>query len=253
MPSDFRKKEKISVITVCRNAEQTIGDTLRSVQAQTYPDIEHVVVDGASTDGTVGILKSHCADIRWISESDKGIYDAMNKGIAMATGDVIGFLNADDVYAHEGVVGRINSIFSDHAIDACFADLQFINDDKKVVRHYSSARFSPEQLRNGWMPAHPTLYVRKSFFDKVGRFRTDYKIAADYEWVVRAFSTYGASWKYISEVWVNMRMGGVSTQGIKSRWILNHEIVRACRDNGIRTSIGRVLLKFPLKLLEMRK
>jgi len=252
MSGEFRKNRKISVITVCRNAEQTIGDTLRSVQSQTYSNIEHVVVDGASTDGTVDILTGYGADIRWISEPDEGIYDAMNKGITMATGDIIGFLNADDIYAHAGVIDRVKGIFSDYAIDACFADLQFINDEKKVVRHYSSARFSPEQLRNGWMPAHPTLYVRNSFFDRVGGFRLDYKIAADYEWIIRVFVVQHAAWRYVPEVWVKMRMGGVSTRGMKSRWILNNEIVRACRENGIRTSIGRVLLKLPLKLLEMR-
>jgi len=243
---------KISVVTVSYNAAATIADTIESVFGQSYLNIEHIVVDGGSSDGTVDVLRQYDADIyAWVSEPDRGIYDAMNKGLSMATGDVIGFLNADDVYANSGVLDRIQGVFSDNTIDACFSDLQFIDDQNKVVRLYSSSRFSPEQLRNGWMPAHPTLYVRKSFFDKVGLFRLDYKIAADYEWIVRAFIAQKAAWKYVPEVWVKMRMGGISTRSMKSRWILNNEIVRACRENGVDTSLGRVLMKIPLKLLEL--
>jgi len=243
---------KISVVTVSYNAAATIADTIESVFGQSYLNIEHIVVDGGSSDGTVDVLRQYDADIyAWVSEPDRGIYDAMNKGLSMATGDVIGFLNADDVYANSGVLDRIQGVFSDNTIDACFSDLQFIDDQNKVVRLYSSARFSPEQLRNGWMPAHPTLYVRKSFFDKVGLFRLDYKIAADYEWIVRAFISQNVAWKYVPEVWVKMRIGGISTRGMKSRWILNNEIVRACRENGVDTSLGRVLMKIPLKLLEL--
>jgi len=241
---------RISVITVAYNAEATIGDTLCSVVEQDYPYIEHIVVDGASTDSTLDIVRQY-PSVRWISEPDHGIYDAMNKGLAMASGDVVAILNADDMYAHHEVLSRVAKVLADKSLDLCFADLNFINEQEKVVRHYSSARFQPKQLRNGWMPAHPTLYVRKSFFDKVGKFRTDYKIAADYEWIVRAFSTLKASWKYVPEVWVNMRMGGVSTNSMKSRWVLNNEIVRACKENGIETSLGRVLMKIPLKLLEL--
>jgi len=241
---------KITVITVSFNAGKTIEATLKSVEGQDYSNVEHIVIDGASTDGTIDIIRKRKPSC-WVSEPDEGIYDAMNKGIAMATGDVIGILNSDDIYAHPGVLSRVAELFKKKDIDACFADLDFINSQGKVVRRYSSSRFKPERLAHGWMPAHPTLYVRKSLFSKVGLFRIDYEIAADYEWIIRAFSTHKASWCYVPELWVHMRLGGVSTQGLKSRWVLNREIVRACRENGIRTNIWKVLMKVPFKLLEM--
>jgi len=243
---------KISIITVAYNAEHTIADTIKSVAEQVYPNIEHLIIDGASTDATVEVIKKYEHHIQaWISEPDQGIYDAMNKGIAVATGDVIGILNADDIYADPDVLSRVAELFENKDMDACFADLDFINSQEKVVRRYSSSRFKPERLAYGWMPAHPTLYVRKSLFSKVGLFRIDYKIAADYEWIIRVFATHKASWCYVPEVWVHMRLGGVSTQGLKSWWVLNCEIVRACRENGIRTNIWKVLMKLPFKLLEM--
>ena len=243
---------KISVITVVYNAANTIADTIESVLEQNYNHIEHVVVDGGSTDGTVEVIRKYEDHIHvWVSEHDEGIYDAMNKGVEMSTGDVVGFLNADDVYTHDGVLSRVAELLENKDLDACFADLDFINSQGKVVRRYSSSRFKPERLAYGWMPAHPTLYVRKSLFSKVGLFRIDYKIAADYEWIVRVFATHKASWRYVPEVWVHMRLGGVSTQGLKSRWVLNCEIVRACRENGVETSLARVLMKIPLKLLEL--
>ena len=243
---------KISVITVAYNAEETIMDTIKSVATQSYSSIEHIIVDGASTDKTVDIIREYEGLVHaWISEPDKGIYDAMNKGITMATGDIIGFLNADDIYADSGVLSRVAELLKNKNIDACFADLNFINSQGKMVRRYSSSRFRPERLAYGWMPAHPTLYVRKLLFSKVGLFRIDYKIAADYEWIVRLFVTYKTSWCYVPDVWVHMRLGGVSTKGLRSRWVLNCEIVRACRENGIRTNIWKVLMKFPLKLMEL--
>lgn len=243
---------KISVITVAYNAEKTISNTIKSVVNQSHDNIEYIIVDGGSSDGTVEIIKQYAEHIQaWVSEPDQGIYDAMNKGITMATGDVIGILNADDVYAHQDVLDRVEAILEKDSVDVCFADLQFINDSKKVVRHYSSARFQPKELRNGWMPAHPTLYVKKDFFEQVGEFRTDYKIAADYEWIVRAFLKNEASWEYVHEVWVYMGLGGVSTKSLKSSWILNNEIVHACRENGIKTNIFRVLMKFPVKVMEL--
>ncbi|RMH11620.1 MAG: glycosyltransferase, partial [Gammaproteobacteria bacterium] len=177
---------KVSVITVCRNAVESIAQTIRSVQSQDFPDVEHIIVDGASTDGTMDIINQYGfeAGCRIISEPDQGIYDAMNKGIGLASGDVIGFLNADDVYAHEGVLTRVATIMSERDLDLCFADLRFMQGER-VVRHYSSSRFRPERLRFGWMPAHPTTYVRKEFFERIGGFSLNYKIAADYEWMVR--------------------------------------------------------------------
>jgi len=242
---------KISVITVCCNAAATIASNLQSVARQGYPHVEHIIVDGASNDGTVEIVRRH-ADLvdHWVSESDAGIYDAMNKGIAMAKGDVIGFLNADDVYAHDDVLSKVAEQFRDEDLDCCFADLVFVKNDR-VVRSYSSARFTPERIAWGWMPAHPTLYVRRALFEQFGMFKTDYRIAADYEFVARVLGRHRCSYRYVPDVWVKMGMGGVSTRNWKSRWILNREIVRGCRENGIRTNLFKVLSKFPLKLLEL--
>jgi len=245
--------ELISVITVCRNAAQTIEQTLDSVVSQNYPFIEHCVIDAASTDGTVEILERYGSRIRWVSEPDKGIYDGMNKGIAMSRGSIIGFLNADDEFAHNHVLSDISHALTENSADVCYADVEFRNEQGKLMRRYDSSRFHPGKLAWGWMPAHPTLYVRKTFFDKVGRFRTDYQIAADYEWIIRAFSIRDVRWKYISDVWVHMKMGGASTSSWKSRWVLNREIVRACEQNGIKTSLFRVMMKIPMKLMELLK
>jgi len=245
---------KVTVITVAYNMSNAIENTIFSVASQKYDDVEHIVVDGGSTDGTREIIERHADKLSaWISEPDRGVYDAMNKGIAMATGDVIGFLNADDIYAHHRVLSDIAHALDDNSVDICYADVEFRNEEGKLLRRYDSSRFHPGKLAWGWMPAHPALYVRKPFFDKVGKFQTDYQIAADYEWVIRAFSIHAVRWKYISDVWVHMRVGGVSTTSWKNRWLLNREIVRACKQNGIRTNLFRVMMKIPMKLMELLK
>jgi len=246
-------KMKISVITVCRNTALTIEQTIRSVQSQTCSNIEHIIVDGASTDGTVDIIRKQEAGItRWISEPDNGIYDAMNKGIDLATGDIIGFLNADDILADSGVLERIVQVMEDSRYDGCYADVVYVKADmKSVLRRYRSDRFSPDRLAYGWMPAHPTLYLRKEVFERSGKFKTDYEIAADYELVARIFGRCHIKARYIPEVWVKMRAGGVSTRNIRSNWVISREIVRACRENGIKTNLFKVCLKYPRKMLEL--
>lgn len=249
----MRAELKLSVITVCRNAEGTIEDTIRSMAGQTYGNVEYVIVDGASTDGTIDIVRKYESVIsKWVSEPDQGIYDAMNKGLALVGGDVVGFLNADDVYAQPDILETVARYFSRSDIDACFGDVVFVKDDlETVVRYYRSSGFLPEKLKYGWMPAHPALYLKKSLYDKYGNFRTDYQIAADYELVVRLFGANRIRYLYVPEVFVKMRIGGVSTRNWKNSLVLNREIVRGCRENGIRTSLFRVLLKFPLKLMEL--
>lgn len=244
---------KITVITVCRNAIRTIEDAIRSVASQTYKNVEHIIVDGASTDGTQDVVRKHEKLLaKWISEPDRGIYDAMNKGVSMATGDVVGFLNADDVYAHSDVLSEVAGILSSEDVQACYGDVVFVGDDlETVVRYYRSKGFSPKKLAYGWMPAHPALYLRRELFETYGYFKTDYEIAADYELVARLFGATGIRYRYVPEVFVKMRMGGVSTRGIRSNYILNKEIVRACRENGIETNIFKVLMKVPLKMMEL--
>ena len=242
----------ISVITVVYNAADTIADTLGSVASQTYSNIEYIVVDGGSSDGTLAVIEKYRDVItHFVSEPDAGIYDAMNKGIGLATGDVVGFLNADDIFADAGVLGRVALAMQNTSVQACFGDVVFVGDDMETaVRYYRSSGFSLGRLAYGWMPAHPSLYLRRDLFDRYGNFRTDYEIAADYELVARLFGKHRISYVYLPWVFVKMRLGGVSTKGLRNSFILNREIVRACEENLISTNMFKVLLKIPSKLSE---
>lgn len=244
---------KISIITVAFNAARTIADTLESVAAQTHPEIEHIVVDGASTDSTLEIIQRHRKHIsRLISEPDQGIYDAMNKGLASATGEVIGFLNADDVYADNGVLERVSAIMAKDDLDALFGDAEFVSPTRpnQPLRRYRSERFRPERIAWGWMPAHPALFLRRSVYERFGKFRTDYRIAGDFELVARIFHGGTLAYRHVPEVLVRMRTGGISTGGWRNTLLLNREVLRACRENGIPTSLPKILSKYPAKLLE---
>ena len=247
---------KISIITVVWNNATTIKDAIDSVLGQTYDNIEYIVVDGASTDGTVEIVQSYGEKIsKFISEKDKGLYDAMNKGIGLATGDVVGILNSDDFYIDEYVLERVVKEFEEKQVDSMFADLVFVKPDNldKTVRYYDSSHFSPDKFAYGWMPAHPTFFVKREIYEKYGVFKTDYKIAADYELLTRFLGKNKVSYSYIKEPIVKMRIGGASTSGIKSNYILNKEIIRACRENDIYTNWLMVLSKYPKKILGLLK
>lgn len=247
---------KISIITVVYNNKETIKDAIDSVLSQTYKNIEYIIIDGASTDGTIEIIESYGDKITtFISEPDRGLYDAMNKGLALATGDVVGILNSDDFYMDECVIEKIMKIFTSQDIQSVFADLVYVKPDnlQKVVRHYDSSHFTPSKFAYGWMPAHPTFFVKREVYQKYGLFKTDYKIAADYELLVRFLGRYGVSYFYLNEVIIKMRTGGVSTSGLKSNYILNQEIIRACRENGIETHWLKVFSKYPKKLLGVLK
>lgn len=244
---------KFSIVTVCYNSAQTIEDTLRSVAAQTGPEIEHILVDGGSRDGTLAIIERYRQSLsKVISEPDRGIYDAMNKGVRAATGDVIGFLNADDVYAHDNVLDDVAKLMRQDHLDALFGDVEFFHPENPAlaVRRYSSARFRPERIAWGWMPAHPALFLRHEVFRRVGLFRTDYRIAGDFEFIARAFWRQPLRYRHLSEVLVRMRTGGISTGGWRNTLVLNREVLRACRENGIPTSMLKILSKYPAKLLE---
>jgi glycosyltransferase involved in cell wall biosynthesis len=244
---------KISIITVAFNAAKTIESTLLSVAQQTFPDVEHVVIDGGSSDGTQAVVSSHGDRIsRFLSEPDRGIYDAMNKGIALATGDVIGFLNADDVYADSDVLARVATNMECHHLDALYGDVAFFRtgSPERTIRRYSSAHFHPNRIAWGWMPAHPALFVRRDIFQKAGLFRTDYRIAGDFEFVARTFGKQPLRYRHLPEVLVRMRMGGVSTGGWRNTMLLNKEVLRACRENGIPTNMLKILSKYSSKLLE---
>jgi glycosyltransferase involved in cell wall biosynthesis len=246
-------KMRVSVITVAFNSAPTIVRTLTSVAEQTWPDIEHIVIDGASTDGTLDALRWHGQHLaHFVSEPDAGIYDAMNKGVAVASGDVIGFLNADDHYANANVIGKVAGAMLEDDLDAVFGDVAFFDDNapEAVIRRYRSGRFRPERLGWGWMPAHPGFFVRRKIFDLVGPFSTSYRIAGDFEWVARAFHSTTIRYQYLPEILVLMRTGGVSTAGWRNTLLLNREVLRACRANGIATNWLKILSKYPAKLLE---
>ena len=242
---------KVSIITVCFNSSKTIEETIQSVLSQDYPNIEYLVIDGGSIDGTQTIIQKYQGKIAsWVSEPDQGMYAAMNKGISMATGDVIGILNSDDVYVSSRAVSELMYVMSNAKADVVFADLILVdqNNLNKVLRYYDSGRFQPRKFRWGWMPAHPTVFVKKKYYDRVGLFALDYQIAADYEMLIRILAIEKAPFAYLPKPMVRMRAGGASTAGLSRNWILNKEIVRACRENGIYTNMAMLLLKLPFKL-----
>lgn len=247
---------KVSVITACYNSAKTIAGTLRSVYDQSFHNIEHIIVDGGSTDGTLEIILAHRTSVsRLISEPDRGIYDALNKGIALSTGDVIAFLNSDDVYAGNDVIECVVEQFMAHSLDAVYGDAAFVKGDDfdRVVRLYSSRRFRPSRIGWGWMPAHPTLFVAKKIFERHGVFKADYRIAGDFEFVARVFSMPNFRYRYFPKVLVKMRMGGISTRGWRTTLLLNNEVLRACRENGIHTNYLKILSKYPEKVIEFLK
>ena len=242
---------KVSIITVSFNSAHTIADTIQSVLNQDYPDIEYIIVDGNSSDGTVQIIRHYENQIsKWISEKDQGMYDAMNKGISMATGDVIGILNSDDVYMNQHVISDLMGLMHEKNAKVVFADLILVDqeDSNKVLRYYDSGHFHPNKFKYGWMPAHPTVFVKREVYEAVGKFSTTYQIAADYEMLIRMLAIQKVRYAYLPKPIVRMRSGGASTSGLSRNWILNKEIVRACKENGIYSNMAMLLLKLPYKL-----
>jgi glycosyltransferase involved in cell wall biosynthesis len=244
---------KITIITVCFNAAATIKKTLDSVASQTYPNIEHIVIDGNSNDGTLEILRANETQFSTLlSEPDSGVYDAMNKGLRIATGDIIGFLNADDFFSHQDVVSRITLAFKDQNIQAIFGDAEYFSPEfpNRILRRYRSNQFKPKNLKFGIIPAHPTLYLRKSVYEQFGLFDPKYKIAGDFEFIARVFKGSTIAYRYFPEVMIKMQAGGLSNRGLKSNFLINREIKIACIDNDIRTNDLNLLLRYPRKLLE---
>ncbi|WP_024792139.1 glycosyltransferase family 2 protein [Candidatus Ruthturnera calyptogenae] len=245
---------KLSIITVVWNNKTTIKDAIDSVLSQNYQNIEYIVIDGGSSDGTIEIIKNYQNKItKFVSEPDKGIYDAMNKGIVLATGDIIGILNSDDFYINKFVIQKIIKVF-EKKVDCVFADLVYVrpNNLEKAIRRYDNSYFSPNKFAYGWMPAHPTFFVKKEVYQKYGMFRTDLKNAADFDILVRFLYTYKISYHYLPEVIVKMRIGGVSTS-LSSIWINNIETLRVCKENGIKTNIFKILSKYLQKIVGLLK
>ncbi|MBT8621890.1 glycosyltransferase family 2 protein [Polynucleobacter paneuropaeus] len=244
---------KISIITAVFNAKLTIEKTLNSISDQIGVEVEHIVIDGLSTDGTIQILDKYRDQLAvFVSERDSGIYDAMNKGLRLATGDIVGFLNADDFFAHSKVLINIVNQFSDPSIHAVFGDVEYFSADnpKKMIRRYRSSGFTPKKLEWGVIPAHPTLYLRRSVYDRFGLFNPKYRIAGDFEFFARIFKDNATPYLYLPEVMVRMQAGGLSNNGIKSILLINREIKKACMENAIPTNGLKLLLRYPRKLLE---
>ena len=238
---------------MCYNSANTIGHTLQSVREQTYGNIEHFIVDGGSNDTTLAVVAAEGRHVaKLVSEKDNGIYDAMNKGIQLATGDVVAFLNADDFYRDPEVLAQVAEVMQAEQLDALYGDVEFFRPDKQdaVARRYNSGRFTAGRLGWGWMPAHPALFVRRALFKRYGMFSTDYRIAGDFEFIARVFKHPELRHRHLPKSLVCMQMGGISTSGWRATLQLNREMMRACRANAINTNWLKMLVRYPLKALE---
>lgn len=245
----------ISIITATYNSSQTLRDTINSVLNQTYKDIEYIIVDAVSKDDTINIIKEYEPlfndKMKWVSEPDNGIYDAMNKGIKMATGDVVGILNSDDFFTSDDVLENIAKEFIDD-IDATYGDVHFVKEEniKKCVRYYSGRIFSPGMLKFGFIAPHPSFYIRKSIYDKYGLYKPELTIAADFELVARLCHKHKIRTKYVHQDVVTMRIGGASTKNLHNMKIGLENTITACKQLGIKTNWLFVRLKYIIKLVE---
>ncbi|MCO4818316.1 MAG: glycosyltransferase [Bacteroidetes bacterium] len=247
------KPLKVSIITAAYNSDKYIKQTLKSVRDQDYDDIEHVLVDGGSKDNTNDIIQSFSHVTNYISEPDKGIYDALNKGVNRATGDVIGFVHSDDYLHNEKVISQVAEYFAKNpSVTGVYADIVFINDDKNIVRYYSSKQWKFNHFKLGKMPAHPSFFARKEVYESY-LFDTQYKIAADFDQMLRTFKDPEFKFDYLPIITTSMRLGGASTGGIKSNIRINKEILNICKVNGIRTNYLRIYSKYPSRILEFVK
>ena len=247
----------ISIITASYNSSATIRDTIESVLRQSYTDFEYIIKDGGSKDDTLEIVQEYAPlfgdRLKVISEPDGGIYDAMNKGLEATTGDVVGILNSDDFYTSDDVLEKIAEAFEANSIEAVYGDVHYVNDDdlKKQVRYYSSARFKRWQMRFGMMPAHPSFYCKRSVYEKYGVFDTSYKIAADFENLLRLIFLGKIKTYYINKDFVTMRTGGASTAGLKSRMVIMKEHLRALKAHGIYSNFLMLSLRYIYKVYEL--
>lgn len=239
---------KISIITVTYNSAATVEDTLASIRQQDHPDIEHIVIDGGSTDDTPSIVAGYPHVAKWISEKDNGIYDAMNKGIGQATGEVIGILNSDDMYSGPSVLSSVARAFADPAVKTAYADLQYIQAENpnRIIRTWKSGAFRRRNFYFGWMPPHPTFFVRKEVYHQAGLFNTSLRSAADYELMLRILLRHGLPAHYIPGVLVKMRTGGISNASFWNRLRANKEDRLAWKLNGLQPYFFTLYLK-PLR------
>jgi len=249
---------KISIITAVYNNENTIRDAIESVLSQTHDDLEYVVIDGKSTDKTLDIINEYKEQIDVIiSEKDAGIYDALNKGIANATGGVVCFLHSDDIYEDEKVVEKVNALFEEKHVDSVYGDLVYVNKSNinRVVRYWKSGEFTQKKLKNGWMPPHPTFFVKKEVYKQHGGFDTSFRIAADYDTVLRFLGVQKISTAYLPEVLIKMRLGGESNKSLANLKKKTAEDIKALKKNaigGYRAIMMKNISKLPQYLKKVR-
>ena len=249
----LKMKKRVTVITATYNRAKTIVRALSSIKSQTYTDIQLIVIDGASTDET--LLKANTilgeTDVV-VSEPDQGIYDALNKGLAISEGEIIGFLHSDDLYYDDEIISKVVDVFTDETIDVVYGDACFFSGDNfmEIRRRYRSSKLSRENLAWGKMPAHPAIFIRRRVYEKIGHFETNFKIAADYEFLCRLVKYPKLKAVYLPFPFVRMQFGGASTGGFTSTMLLNKEVLAAIRKNGIYTNVFMVLSKYPSKVME---
>jgi glycosyltransferase involved in cell wall biosynthesis len=245
---------KISIVTASFNSSKTIKKTLESVKNQTYTNIEHIIIDGLSNDNTISIVNSFSHVSKVVVERDNGIYDAINKGIKIATGDIIGILNSDDVFYDNDVISNISKVFMlNNNLDSIIGDIVFINSKEQIHRKYTSLYWNPNRFAWGMMPPHPSFYCKKCIFDKFGFYRIDFKIAADYELMMRFLFVNKITYKYLPMVFVKMSLGGASTKNFSSKLLINSEVLRACKLNKIKTNLFKIYTKYFFKIFEFFK
>lgn len=241
---------KVSIITVVFNGSYAVEDCIKSVLGQSYKYIEHIIIDGGSTDGTLDVIldvikgdKDRIAKL--VSEPDKGVYDALNKGIKLATGEIIGFLHSDDFYAHNKVIKTVADVFKKKRVDSCYGDLKYVgkNDTDRMIRYWRSSAYWHGKFKYGWMPPHPTFFVRREIYEKCGHFNTGFRIAADYELMLRFLEKHRISTCYIPEVLIKMRCGGKSNGSVKNMVIKTYEDYKALKMNNQEGALLTVILK----------
>jgi glycosyltransferase involved in cell wall biosynthesis len=246
--------DKITIITVCYNSAKTITQTIESVLSQDYPNLEYIVIDGLSMDGTQEIVKSFGSRIsRFISEKDNGLYDAMNKGVALATGTIIGILNSDDIYAHNKVISQVVSRFDQKNVDVVYGDLFYFKTGfpNTPLRYYRGGVFSLTRVTYGLMPPHPTFFIKRSVYERYGKFDTTYKLSADFDLILRFLGVHKVPFEYIPSVLVRMRTGGKSTSSLKRTLIMNREDLHSCKKNGVKTYFFKFYLKYLFKIFHI--
>jgi glycosyltransferase involved in cell wall biosynthesis len=247
---------RVSLITACYNSSRYISSAIESIINQDYAEIEYIIIDGASTDGTIDIVKSYGSRIaKFISEPDNGIYDAMNKGLRLATGNIIGILNSDDLYVDNSVISLVVDQFEKCKCDALYADLYYVKQEQinNIVRKWKTRVFSPGSFRTGWHPPHPGFFVRKEIYDRYGIFDLEFKLAADFELMLRFLEKYKIQTTYLPQPLIRMRLGGATNKSIKNILFQNIECYKAFKKNKIPVSVFYPFLRLLPKLVQFLK